>query len=97
MLISQVTINAPVISSIIGNLNAVIFLKDFCYPHNSIVFLSAGGLATGADETKTAEERVTYGGLANAILDPCYHQVCSKVKSNSQCCSLTVLSSVAGL
>lgn len=34
----------------------------------------AGGLATGADETKTAEERITYGGLANAILDPCYHQ-----------------------
>ena len=38
-------------------------------------FPSAGGLFTGADERKTEEERVTYGGLANAILDPCYHQV----------------------
>lgn len=35
---------------------------------------AAGGLATGADESKTAEERTVYGGLANAILDPCYHQ-----------------------
>ena len=35
----------------------------------------AGGLATGADETKTEEERRRFGGVANAILDPCYHQV----------------------
>lgn len=35
----------------------------------------AGGLATGADDTKSEEERITYGGIANAILDPCYHQV----------------------
>ena len=35
----------------------------------------AGGLATGADETKTESDRIGYGGLANAILDPCYHQV----------------------
>ena len=40
------------------------------------VFLSiAGGLATGADEVKSAEQRTTFGGLANATLDPCYHRV----------------------
>ena len=37
----------------------------------------AGGLATGADETKSDMDRKDYGGLANAILDPCYHQVCA--------------------
>ena len=42
----------------------------------AIVFFStAGGLFTGADEVKSAEHRTRFGGLANAILDPCYHSV----------------------
>lgn len=45
---------------------------DKCYATSFL----AGGLATGADETKSDEDRKEYGGLANAILDPCYHQVC---------------------
>jgi len=40
-----------------------------------ISVLVAGGLATGADEVKTEEDRRRFGGVANAILDPCYHQV----------------------
>ena len=35
----------------------------------------AGGLATGADKLKTEDERARFGGVANAILDPCYHKV----------------------
>ncbi len=29
---------------------------------------------TGAEETKTEEEQKVFGGLANAMLDPCYHK-----------------------
>ena len=56
--------------------------KDKLEIVDKIVFLfhAAGGLFTGADEQKTEEERLTYGGLANAILDPCYHQVCHSEK-----------------
>jgi Zn-dependent M28 family amino/carboxypeptidase len=44
----------------------------------------AGGLFSGADETKTRDQRLKYeaglgqgqGGLAGAISDPCYHQSC---------------------
>ncbi|CAF2045661.1 unnamed protein product [Rotaria magnacalcarata] len=44
----------------------------------------AGGLFSGADETKTPEQRSRYeeklglgqGGLAGATLDPCYHKAC---------------------
>ena len=35
----------------------------------------AGGLFTGAEVRKTEEQQKVYGGLANAALDPCYHQV----------------------
>ena len=35
----------------------------------------AGGLFTGAEELKTAEQQENYGGLENAPLDPCYHRV----------------------
>jgi Zn-dependent M28 family amino/carboxypeptidase len=38
--------------------------------------IPAGGLFTGADETKTPEQEATYGGVAGQILDPCYHQAC---------------------
>jgi Zn-dependent M28 family amino/carboxypeptidase len=52
----------------------------------------AGGLFSGADETKTAEQRSRYehqlgqgrGGLAGAILDPCYHRACDTVDNIDQ-------------
>jgi aminopeptidase Y len=52
----------------------------------------AGGLFTGADEIKTAEQRLRYegqlgkgqGGFAGAILDPCYHQACDTVDNINQ-------------
>jgi hypothetical protein len=59
-------------------------------------FLAAGivasGLFSGADETKTAEQRSRYetklgqgrGGFAGAILDPCYHRACDTVDNINQ-------------
>ena len=52
----------------------------------------AGGLFSGADETKTAEQYsryesklgAGYGGLAGAILDPCYHKACDTVDNINQ-------------
>ncbi|KAI3631060.1 hypothetical protein MIR68_010550 [Amoeboaphelidium protococcarum] len=38
--------------------------------------IASGGLATGAGGLKTVEQREKFGGLANAPLDPCYHQYC---------------------
>jgi Zn-dependent M28 family amino/carboxypeptidase len=36
----------------------------------------AGGLFTGAEQEKTAEEEAIYGGSAGLAYDPCYHQAC---------------------
>ena len=36
----------------------------------------AGGLFTGAEGIKTAGQAATYGGVAGAPYDPCYHQAC---------------------
>lgn len=36
----------------------------------------AGGLATGAEEIKSIEQRAIFGGVANAQLDTCYHMPC---------------------
>jgi len=38
--------------------------------------IPAGGLATGAEGLKTEDERIIFGGFANAQYDPCYHQKC---------------------
>jgi Zn-dependent M28 family amino/carboxypeptidase len=38
--------------------------------------IPAGGLFTGADETKSPQQEARYGGVAGEILDPCYHQAC---------------------
>jgi len=38
--------------------------------------IPAGGLATGASEVKSDNDRVVYGGLGGATMDPCYHQSC---------------------
>ena len=41
--------------------------------------IPAGGLFTGAEVPKTAEEAATYGGVAGAQLDPCYHAFCDNL------------------
>lgn len=38
--------------------------------------VAAGGLATGASAKKTDDDRDTFGGLAEAAYDPCYHLYC---------------------
>jgi Zn-dependent M28 family amino/carboxypeptidase len=39
----------------------------------------AGGLFTGAEGVKTAEQEATYGGVAGMAYDPCYHQACDTI------------------
>jgi Zn-dependent M28 family amino/carboxypeptidase len=49
----------------------------------------AGGLFSGADETKTKEQRDRYdqilgqgtGGIAGTIQDPCYHRACDSIQN----------------
>jgi Zn-dependent M28 family amino/carboxypeptidase len=43
------------------------------------VGIPAGGLFTGAEEVKTAEEAARYGGTAGIAYDPCYHQPCDDI------------------
>ena len=38
--------------------------------------IPAGGLFTGAEVPKTAEQVAQYGGIADAQFDPCYHEAC---------------------
>jgi Zn-dependent M28 family amino/carboxypeptidase len=38
--------------------------------------IPAGGLFTGAEEIKTAEQAAKWGGTAGIAFDPCYHQAC---------------------
>ena len=40
------------------------------------VGIPAGGLFTGAEGIKSAEEAAVFGGTADAPYDPCYHQAC---------------------
>ena len=40
------------------------------------VGIPAGGLFTGAEGIKTAQEAADYGGTAGIAYDPCYHQAC---------------------
>jgi Zn-dependent M28 family amino/carboxypeptidase len=39
----------------------------------------AGGLFTGAEGIKTAEQAATYGGTAGIAYDPCYHAACDDI------------------
>lgn len=48
------------------------------------VGIPSNGMATGASGLKTAAERETYGGLANAAYDPCYHQYCDTIDNVSR-------------
>ena len=38
--------------------------------------IPSGGLFTGAEQIKTAEQAAIWGGTAGAQFDPCYHQAC---------------------
>jgi hypothetical protein len=46
--------------------------------------IPAGGLFTGAEGIKTAEEAATYGGTAGAPYDPCYHMGCDTTSNLSR-------------
>ncbi|GLZ13164.1 aminopeptidase [Actinomadura sp. NBRC 104425] len=41
--------------------------------------IPAGGMATGAEQVKTAAEAATFGGTAGKPYDPCYHAACDTV------------------
>jgi Zn-dependent M28 family amino/carboxypeptidase len=47
------------------------------------VGIPAGGLFTGAEGIKTAEQAATYGGTAGIAYDACYHQACDTFANNS--------------
>jgi Zn-dependent M28 family amino/carboxypeptidase len=44
--------------------------------------IPAGGLFTGAEGVKTAEQAAVYGGTADEPYDPCYHQLCDQYPDN---------------
>jgi Zn-dependent M28 family amino/carboxypeptidase len=41
--------------------------------------IPAGGLFTGAEDVKTADEARLFGGIAGEAFDPCYHQACDSL------------------
>ncbi len=43
--------------------------------------IPAGGVFTGAERPKTADEVAMFGGTLGAPLDPCYHQACDTVNN----------------
>lgn len=43
------------------------------------VGIPSGGLFTGAEENKTEEEVLLFGGTAGIALDQCYHSACDNV------------------
>jgi Zn-dependent M28 family amino/carboxypeptidase len=43
--------------------------------------IPAGGIFTGAEQIKTAEEAALFGGTAGQPLDPCYHHACDTVNN----------------
>lgn len=45
--------------------------------------IPSGGLFTGAEGVKTAEEAAIWGGTAGVAYDPCYHQACDTYANNS--------------
>lgn len=53
--------------------------------------IPAGGLFTGAEDLKTAEEAAIFGGEAGAPLDPCYHAACDTLEN----VNVTVLEEMA--
>ena len=47
------------------------------------VGIPAGGLFSGAEGIKTAEQAAIYGGTAGAPYDSCYHQACDTINNLS--------------
>ena len=47
------------------------------------VGIPSGGLFTGAEGIKTAQEAATWGGTAGTQYDPCYHQACDTFANNN--------------
>ena len=47
------------------------------------VGIPAGGLFTGAEGVKTAQQAAIYGGTAGLAYDPCYHAACDTYANNS--------------
>jgi Zn-dependent M28 family amino/carboxypeptidase len=45
--------------------------------------IPAGGLFTGAEVVKTAEQQAIWGGTVGAQFDPCYHQACDTFANNN--------------
>ena len=45
------------------------------------VGIPAGGLFSGAEGVKTAEEAQVYGGTAGLAYDRCYHQACDTINN----------------
>jgi Zn-dependent M28 family amino/carboxypeptidase len=45
--------------------------------------IPAGGLFTGAEVPKTAEQQGIWGGTVGAQFDPCYHQACDTFANNN--------------
>ena len=45
--------------------------------------IPSGGLFTGAEEVKTAEQAAIWGGTAGAQFDPCYHLACDTFANNN--------------
>jgi len=43
------------------------------------VGIPAGGLFTGAEGVKSAEQQARYGGTAGIAFDPCYHSACDDI------------------
>ncbi|KAF2810460.1 Zn-dependent exopeptidase [Mytilinidion resinicola] len=43
--------------------------------------IPGGGIATGAEGVKTAEEKDMFGGSEGEWFDPCYHQLCDGVEN----------------
>jgi Zn-dependent M28 family amino/carboxypeptidase len=43
--------------------------------------IPAGGIFTGAEKEKTAEEQALFGGTAGEPLDHCYHQACDTINN----------------
>ncbi|HMR29554.1 MAG TPA: M20/M25/M40 family metallo-hydrolase [Geminicoccaceae bacterium] len=48
------------------------------------VGIPSGGLFTGAEEIKSAEQVDLYGGTAGVAFDPCYHQACDDIRNNNR-------------
>ena len=57
--------------------------------------IPAGGLFTGAEGIKTAEEVAKWGGIAGEQYDPCYHLVCDTIDNVNETALDTNLDAMA--